>query len=98
MKIQETHWTEYPNPDGSAEYDITVNFGILLSELMEHLPEYSDEQLLKVFDSEALNELMQKLFTNQSGDELKNLQCIQDLQAAIEEQDFEDRYNRFHRG
>jgi len=95
MKIQETNWTEYPNPDGSAEYDINVNFGILLGELMEHLPEYSDEQLLRVFNSEALAELLQKLFTNQSGDELRDLQCIQDLEAEIDEaKDIDNQYNQ----
>ena len=58
MEIQNTNWTEHPNPDGSAEYGINVNFGILLSELMAQVPEYSDEQLLRVFDPEALAELM----------------------------------------
>ena len=95
MEIQNTNWTEHPNPDGSAEYSINVNFGILLSELMEQLPEYSDEQLLRVFDSEALDELMQELFANQSGDELRNLQCIQDLEAEIDEaKDIDNQYNQ----
>ena len=59
MEIQQSNWTEHPNPGGSTEYGINVNLGILLSELMEQLPEYSDEQLLRVFDPEALAELMQ---------------------------------------
>ena len=53
MEIQQSNWTEHSNPDGSTDYGINVNFGILLSELMEQLPEYSDEQLLRVFDPEA---------------------------------------------
>ena len=93
MEIQ--YWTEYPNPDGGADYGINVICGILLSELMEQLPEYSDEQLLRVFDSEALGELMQELFANQSGDELRNLQCIQDLEAEIDEaKDIDNQYNQ----
>ena len=95
MEIQQSNWTEYPNPDGSAEYGINVNFGILLSELMAQLPEYSDEQLLRVFNSEALAELLQKLFTNQSGDELRDLRCIQDLEAEIDEaKDIDNQYNQ----
>tara|TARA_Y100000593_G_scaffold16113_1_gene31818 strand:+ start:424 stop:717 length:294 start_codon:yes stop_codon:yes gene_type:complete len=95
MEIQQSNWTEYPNSDGSADYGINVNFGILLSELMEHLPEYSDEQLLKVFDSEALAELLQELVANQSGDELRDLQCIQDLEAEIDEaKDIDNQYNQ----
>ena len=95
MEIQNTNWTEHPNPDGSAEYGINVNFGILLSELMAQLPEYSDEQLLRVFDPEALAELIQELFANQSGVDLRDLRCIQDLQAEIEEaQDIDNQYNQ----
>jgi len=95
MEIQQSNWTEYPNPDGSADYGINVNFEILLSELMEQLPEYSDEQLLRVFDPEALAELMQELFANQSGDELRDLQCIQDLEAEIDEaKDIDNQYHQ----
>ena len=62
---------------------------------MAQLPEYSDEQLLRVFDPEALAELMQELFCNQSGDDLRDLRCIQDLQAEIEEaQDIDNQYNQ----
>ena len=90
------NWEQLPGT--SVEYGCGGHFGITLQELMDQLPEYTDEQLLRVFDFDALAELLQELFNNQSGDELRELDCIKQLQAEIEEQDFEDSYNRFHRG
>tara|TARA_R100000808_G_scaffold14741_2_gene34630 strand:+ start:186 stop:476 length:291 start_codon:yes stop_codon:yes gene_type:complete len=88
------NWLDLGIENGIVEYGCGGHFGITLTELMDKLPEYTDEQLLRVFNFDALAELLQELFDNQSGDELRKLDCIKQLEAEIDEaKDIDSQYN-----